>query len=72
MTLDEALVDEVDDAAAKLGTTRSGFARVALRQALARVKESDLERKHRDGYRKKPVSKNEFAPWESQQAWGEL
>ena len=30
MTLDDRLVDEVDCAAKKLGTTRSGFARDAL------------------------------------------
>jgi metal-responsive CopG/Arc/MetJ family transcriptional regulator len=71
MTLDENLVKDVDHAAAKLGTTRSAFARTALRQALARVKEIELERKHREGYRKKPVSPKEFAPWERQQAWGE-
>jgi metal-responsive CopG/Arc/MetJ family transcriptional regulator len=72
MTLDENLVDEVDKAAAKLGTTRSAFTREALRQAVARLKETSLERKHREGYKKKPVKKEEFGRWESEQAWGEL
>jgi metal-responsive CopG/Arc/MetJ family transcriptional regulator len=71
MTLDEQLVADVDEAAARLGTTRSAFARDALRRAVARAKETALERKHREGYRKKPVTKQEFGPWESQQAWGE-
>ena len=71
MTLDDDLVEKVDDAAARLGTTRSAFTRDALRRAVARVKEMALERKHREGYRRKPVSKEEFGAWESQQAWGE-
>jgi CopG family transcriptional regulator / antitoxin EndoAI len=71
MTLDEALIDEVDRAAAKLGTTRSAFTREALRQALARVRTRELERRHREGYRRKPARKDEFAAWEREQAWGE-
>jgi metal-responsive CopG/Arc/MetJ family transcriptional regulator len=71
MTLDEELVSQVDRAVAKLGTTRSAFARDALRQAVSRVKQAALEKKHREGYRKQPVTPDEFGPWESQQAWGE-
>lgn len=71
MTLDEDLVIDVDAAAAKAGTTRSAFAREALRQAVARVREAELEQKHRDGYKRKPASADEFGAWASQQAWGE-
>jgi len=49
LTLDEELVDAVDKIARKLGTTRSGFTREALRAALARSKEREKERKHREG-----------------------
>ena len=49
LTLDEELVDAVDRIARKLGTTRSGFTREALRAALARSKEREKERKHREG-----------------------
>jgi len=38
MTLDENLVKAVDSAAKKLGTTRSGFTREALRNALKEVR----------------------------------
>jgi len=38
MTLDEHLVKAVDSAAKKLGTTRSGFTREALRSALKEVR----------------------------------
>jgi metal-responsive CopG/Arc/MetJ family transcriptional regulator len=57
MTLDEELVAEVDRAVERLGTTRSAFARQALRQA--------LEQQHRQGYARQPVKQGEFSLLES-------
>jgi metal-responsive CopG/Arc/MetJ family transcriptional regulator len=71
MTLEEDLVDAVDRVAKKLGTTRSGFTREALRAALARSKEREKERKHREGYLRKPPRRGEFEAWEDEQVWGE-
>ncbi len=71
MTLEEDLVTQVDRAARKLGTTRSGFARQALRDALHRLDLRRLEEQHRRGYAAKPVRKGEFDVWESEQAWPE-
>ncbi len=71
MTLDEDLVKAVDRAAKRLGTTRSGFARDALRSALKHVHIAELERKHREGYQRKPVKPGEFSNWELEQAWAE-
>ena len=71
MTLDEELVKAVDRMAKQLGTTRSGFTREALRAALARSKERELERKHREGYLRKPTKRGEFQVWEKEQVWGE-
>ena len=71
MTLDNELVDAVDRVAKRLRTTRSGFTRDALRAALERVHIRELERKHREGYRHKPVKKTEFAVWEREQVWGD-
>ena len=71
MTLDEALVTEVDRAARVLRTTRSAFTRDALRDALARLRERELERKHREGYERHPVEPGEFDAWLSEQAWGD-
>lgn len=71
MTLDEDLVKAVDKAAKQLGTTRSAFAREALRSALAKVRVMELERKQREGYRRKPVRPGEFSVWESEQVWVE-
>ncbi len=60
LSLDEEPVDSVRRIARKLGTTRSGFTREALRAALARSKEREKERKHRDGYLHKPPKRGEF------------
>jgi metal-responsive CopG/Arc/MetJ family transcriptional regulator len=71
MTLDETLVDEVDHVVQALGTTRSSFTRDALREALARFKERQLEERHRSGYAQHPVTQGEFDGWENEQAWGD-
>lgn len=71
MTLDAELVVEVDRAARQLGTTRSGFARDALRAALRTMREVQLEEQHRHGYLKMPVEPGEFDDWEEEQSWGD-
>lgn len=71
MTLEETLVRSVDEAAKKLRTTRSAFTRMALREALRLMKVQELEERHRKGYQKHPLAKNEFAVWEKEQAWGD-
>ncbi len=72
LPLEKELVDAIDRVARKLGTTRSGFTREALRAALARADESEKEQKHRDGYMRRPPTRGEFQPWEKEQVWGEL
>jgi hypothetical protein len=69
MTLDAELVEAVDRAAKRLGTSRSAFTRDALRRALARLREERLERKHRLGYERSPVEPGEFDLWEREQVW---
>lgn len=71
MTLDDDLVSSVDKAAKRLRTTRSAFAREALRSAIERLRMQELERKHREGYTKKPAKRGEFDVWEREQAWGD-
>ncbi len=71
MTLDEDLVNEVDRAAKQLGTSRSEFTRQALKGALKQMRIRELERKHREGYARRPVFRGEFDHWELEQAWGE-
>lgn len=71
MTLDEELLASVDEAAKKLNTTRSGFTRKALREALDRLTIRELEEKHKRGYERRPVHKGEFDVWEKEQEWGD-
>ncbi len=71
MTLDDDLVSAVDKAARRMGTTRSAFTRDALRHALASLRVRELERKHREGYQRKPVKTGEFGVWEGEQVWGD-
>ena len=69
MTLDDRLVARVDRAARKLGTTRSGFTRKALQDALSRLASLEKERRHRRGYEARPVRRGEFDDWASEQVW---
>jgi metal-responsive CopG/Arc/MetJ family transcriptional regulator len=71
MTLDEDLIASVDKVVKRLGTTRSGFTRQALKAALREVRMNELERKHREGYERKPARRGEFDVWEAEQVWVE-
>ncbi len=71
MTLDEDLVRSVDRVRKKLHQSRSAFTRDALRESLARYRAAQLEKKHREGYERHPVTADEFAVWEAEQDWGD-
>ena len=71
MTLDDDLVKAVDRVSKELCTSRSAFARKALRDALARYSLEQQEQKHRRGYERRPVAADEFSVWETEQAWGD-
>jgi metal-responsive CopG/Arc/MetJ family transcriptional regulator len=72
MTLDDELVATVDQVVKKLKTTRSAFARKALKDAVKQVNIKMLENKHKKGYVQHPVDKTEFSVWDSEQAWDDL
>jgi metal-responsive CopG/Arc/MetJ family transcriptional regulator len=69
MTLDPQLLARVDRVARRLGLTRSAFTRHALDAALERLHVQELEQRHREGYRRKPVRRGEFDAWTREQAW---
>lgn len=71
MTLEPDLVARVDRAARRLKTTRSGFTRRALREALKGLAVAEREAKHRRGYAAKPVIRGEFDAWHDEQVWPE-
>jgi hypothetical protein len=56
--------------ARKLSTTRLRFTREAPQGVLARAKEREKERKHREGYLRKSPARGEFQLWEEEQVWG--
>ena len=68
ITLEEDLVKAVDRAARRLNQSRSAFTREALRIALERLEMQYLERQHREGYLKHPVSPDEFSDFEEEQS----
>lgn len=71
MILDEELVQKVDQVSKQLNTSRSAFTRQALRDALAKFEREQLEKKHLEGYQRRPVADDEFSVWESEQVWGD-
>jgi predicted transcriptional regulator len=71
MTLDDDLVKTVDKIAREMKTTRSAFAREALREAINRIRITRLEAQHRQGYASHPPEKDEFRLWEKEQDWGD-
>ena len=71
MTLGEDLLAIVDKVVKELKATRSSFIRDALRAGIRKTQIQELERKHREGYRRKPGKAGEFSDWETEQVWGE-
>jgi hypothetical protein len=68
VTIDKALLVELDRASRELGVTRSAFIRDVLRRAVQRHKIARMERKHAEGYARYPVRPGEFDGWENEQA----
>ena len=71
MTLDDELVERVDEIVRRQKTTRSAFTSKALRHAIERARMQALEEKHRQGYALHPVNREAFSIWEEEQAWGD-
>lgn len=71
MTLDEELLERVDELAKRLATTRSALTRQALARVVEFYRVQDLEKAHRVGYEAQPVGEAEFSVWEAEQAWGD-
>lgn len=69
MTIDEALLTQVDTLIEELGTSRSAFMRDALESALKQRQVKLLEEQHRAGYERQPVTPAEFDIWQEEQVW---
>ena len=56
MTLDDDLVSEVDEIVKQLRMNRSAFTRLALRAAIDRHNQEQLEQQHKQGSERQPVA----------------
>ena len=70
MTIDELLLQRVDQTVVDLKTTRSAFIREALEQALQTYRVRRLEERDAIGYRSIPARASESDEWVGEQAWG--
>ncbi len=70
MTIDEALLSELDAVVKNEGATRSAFIRESIVNYLKKKKIEQLERRHYEGYQRNPVDQDEFREWENEQEWG--
>ena len=70
MQLADDLITEIDQIVKESNTNRSAFIHDALQKALEYYHERKLIEKHRQGYLRHPIQKNEFSVWEDEQAWG--
>ena len=69
LTIDEQLLNEVDEVVHELGTSRSAFLHDALQPALKRMPIAALERQHIAGYMRFPIESDEFEVWQNEQVW---
>jgi metal-responsive CopG/Arc/MetJ family transcriptional regulator len=69
ITIDEALLEEVDRITAELRINRSAFFRDSAQRALRRRRIAALEEQHRRGYELQPQTKEEIDEWLPEQSW---
>lgn len=70
MTIDSALLDEVDIATLELDLSRSALIRSALTEFLMQVRLRRLERQDREAYQRIPAGDGDADFWEAVQDWG--
>jgi hypothetical protein len=71
VTIDEALLSEIDVATRALDISRETFIYAALQRALREQAMIALEQQHAQGYIRHPPRADEFDGWEAEQVWGE-
>jgi metal-responsive CopG/Arc/MetJ family transcriptional regulator len=69
MTIDETLLQQVDQTVEDIGTSRSAFIREALEQALHRYHIRQLEEQDAAGYIRIPAQASETEEWVTEQSW---
>ncbi len=71
VTLEDELLQRGEAVSQALHLSFSAFMQQALQLALQRQRVQALEQQHQQGYRKHPVTEDEFSDWEDEQAWGD-
>lgn len=71
MTLDESLLQKVDQTVTELQTTRSAFIREALEKLLNTYRIHRLEEQDEAGYKAVPAKAEEIDEWATEQVWGD-
>lgn len=71
LTIDEALLEEIDRATRSLDVSRETFIRSALHRALREQTAAGLEQQHARGYAHHPQQPDELDEWEAGRVWGE-
>jgi metal-responsive CopG/Arc/MetJ family transcriptional regulator len=69
VVLDAKLLQAADRAARRTKQNRSALIRDALREHLTRLEIRALEERDREGYARRPQSKEESLLWEAEAAW---
>ncbi len=70
ITIDEALLKELDQIIKKTKESRSAIIRNAILSYLRQRRITEMEEKHKKGYEKNPIREDEFSVWEDEQVWG--
>lgn len=71
ISLDEPLLEQIDEAAAHLGISRSAFLREAARRSVREWRIRNMERAHEESYKLMPQPLEEVDRWACIQDWGE-
>ena len=71
MTIDETLLERVDELVEELDTNRSALIRELLERALAAHHRRELERLDEKGYQRFPSEAEEVELWLGVQDWGD-
>jgi metal-responsive CopG/Arc/MetJ family transcriptional regulator len=69
MTMDEALLEAVDEATRELHMSRSALIRAAPDEYLRQTRRRRLERPHAEGCARVPQVAEELEAWDSEQVW---
>lgn len=71
VTIDEALLAEIDSATRSLDISRETFINAALQRALREQSVIAQEQRHEQGYARRPPGVDELEVWDAERVWGE-